>query len=985
MKKTIPISVMRLVLVFVLCQPLLSQSPVVLPHNVSGVESCRIDLCGKWEFNLAPGPEFWRDVTSQSGWKPIQVPGECQMQGYSIQLDVEYAYRKQIFIPKDFRNNRILVRFNGVYSYARVWINGQFIRDHHGGFTSWDCDITDHVQPGEDAVLVVGITDKQDEISYGSGYAHHPIGGILRRVELVALPEVHIQTFRVVTFLDSEYRNAKMRVEAGISQSTQAKVHLSLEDPEGNAVLLSSSTLTFSSSKKTRTIDIPVDAPQKWDAEHPNLHILTADLILAGRTVEIVQQSLGFREIKVEGNRVFVNGNEIKLRGACRHDIHPLLGRSTTPQQDRQDVLLAKEANFNFIRTSHYPPSPEFLDFCDQYGIYVEEETALCFVGTHRKKAYQPGDTQDDPAYTERYLSQLREMVTRDWNHPCVIIWSIGNENEYGANFQRQFDWVKSVDETRPVMFSYPGKVPEEKNYCSDILSMHYVSYKGNMNQHKIPIKDFAHPDLPVLHDEWAHVACYNISTLKRDPNMRNFWGESLRRMWDDCFESEGALGGAIWGMIDEVFFLPEKPCGYGPWGIVDVWRRKKPEFWHTKKAYSPIRVMQTLFAPVQPGEELMVPVYNRFDHTNLAEIRVSWAQKYEDQGWKEAFSDGPDIAPHEKGFLRAPLFMLNGKLIRLRFEAKDDRVIDEYHLTFSHSKPEKVETATIDISQSEFEETEKVLMLKTRDYSLVFDKTTGMISADRASDNRIIRGGPFLHISAPEPKKDTVEDLDWSQAINWKAEKVRFDKSEDGFTIHREGIINRRNVSVVLQIDRRGYLDIRFEMERPPSDCYEIGLVFMLDRRFVELEWDRKALWSVYPEEHIGRPHGTAQIFRGEKNEVVYRQEPLFPWSLDGKDFFLFPASGMPEVALPVTNDFCAMKEHIYSYQLTGATGETGVCVESDGTVAVRSQVQKDGFLNMYICFGWTYGDLDWGNLERKISSESNLRGKARIRFVKK
>jgi beta-galactosidase/beta-glucuronidase len=116
--------------------PLFSQTVIALPNEVPGVERCRIDLCGGWEFSLEPGQKFWKNSGSEGEWKPIQVPEECRMQGFPIEHDVEYAYRKQVYIPEDFLNKRILVRFNGVYSYTRVWVNGRFVRDHHGGFTA---------------------------------------------------------------------------------------------------------------------------------------------------------------------------------------------------------------------------------------------------------------------------------------------------------------------------------------------------------------------------------------------------------------------------------------------------------------------------------------------------------------------------------------------------------------------------------------------------------------------------------------------------------------------------------------------------------------------------------------------------------------------------------------------------------------------------------------------------------------------------------
>ena len=142
-------------------------------------------------------------------------------------------------------------------------------------------------------------------------------------------------------------------------------------------------------------------------------------------------------------------------------------------------MILFKRSNMNFVRTSHYPPTERFLEYCDRYGIYVESETAVCFVDTYRQKNYAPGKTQDSAGFTPRYLSQCREMVKSFRSHPSILFWSIGNESVYGTNFQQCWDWVKATDKTRPVIFSYPGSVGE-KEPVYDILSMHYqdaVSY----------------------------------------------------------------------------------------------------------------------------------------------------------------------------------------------------------------------------------------------------------------------------------------------------------------------------------------------------------------------------------------------------------------------------------------------------------------------------------------------------------------------------
>ncbi|MBQ0721831.1 MAG: beta-galactosidase, partial [Gammaproteobacteria bacterium] len=352
---------------------------------------------------------------------------------------------------------------------------------------------------------------------------------------------------------------------------------------------------------------------------------------------------------------------------------HPTLGRLTTPEYDLLDVQLAKECNMNFIRTSHYPPSETFLDYCDEYGIYVEDETAICFVGSHRTEAYRAtGASESDPEFTERYLSQLKEMVDNHRNHPSVVIWSIGNENKFGSNFVEEYKWMKTTDLTRPVIYSYPGQVPDSlKNY--DIISMHYPSWQGNLDQQGISTKGFKSAEMPMLFDEWAHVACYNNFEIKEDPNVRNFWGQSLDSMWTYTFEADGALGGAIWCMLDETFMLPKDldgynewwgildkniipatymgpTVGYGEWGIIDSWRRKKPEFWGTKKAYSPTKIYTKQINEFQPNSELKVPVHNRFDHTNFSELKIVWSY-----GEKSGELSNINLEPHKKGELVFP------------------------------------------------------------------------------------------------------------------------------------------------------------------------------------------------------------------------------------------------------------------------------------------------------------------------------------------
>ena len=700
-------------------------------QELAGVETPAVLLSGTWQFRYSP----------DSKWDKIQVPGEPAMQGYAIEHDKPFTYRKSFTVPADYAGKHTILRFDGVYSHARLFVNGTFVREHHGGFTRWDTDVTPFVRPGKKNEIRLEVTDRLDDISYASGYAHHPIGGILRDVTLFALPETCLYDFYAETHLDAAYEDAVLKIGYSSPVVGGAEVAYTLADPSGRRYPLAQSRFPLKEGGNMN--ELPVKNPLKWDAEHPNLYTLTVTLSKDGKEIGRFDRRIGFRDVKIEKDRM-----PVKLRGACRHDIHPTLGRTTTAELDSLDVILFKRSNMNFVRTSHYPPTERFLEYCDRYGIYVESETAVCFVDTYRQKNYAPGKTQDSAGFTPRYLSQCREMVKSFRSHPSILFWSIGNESVYGTNFQQCWDWVKATDKTRPVIFSYPGSVGE-KEPVYDILSMHYQDVNGNLNQWNRSTRGFQGEGIPALFDEWAHPACYTYATLQEDPNIREFWGHSIERMWSGLFDAPGGLGGAIWGYVDETFMLPEpkvgtafwkefartakpedyqgKCVGYGEWGIVDVWRREKPEFWATKKAYSPVRLMTTEVASFLSGQRLLLPLYNRFDHTDLDEIKIRYTYK-----GVEKELPAPSIAPHQKGLLVIPAEAWEeGELLSICFYTATGELLDaeqvslgsDYHVRLADSEASPVNGVLL------VEETAGMMTIKGDGFEIPFSKETGLIS----------------------------------------------------------------------------------------------------------------------------------------------------------------------------------------------------------------------------------------------------------------
>lgn len=179
-------------------------------NNLVGVSETFMSLDGGWKFRYAP----------KGQWYDIQVPGEAVMQGFAIEHDKPYVYKKEFSVPSDCYSNRMVLRFDGVYGKARLFVNGEFIREHRGGFTRWETDVTRQLRLGKKNTIEVEITDCIDDISYASGYAHHPIGGILRSVSLIIQPEKAFTDFYVETDLDSLYANALLKIGYSLADTT---------------------------------------------------------------------------------------------------------------------------------------------------------------------------------------------------------------------------------------------------------------------------------------------------------------------------------------------------------------------------------------------------------------------------------------------------------------------------------------------------------------------------------------------------------------------------------------------------------------------------------------------------------------------------------------------------------------------------------------------------------------------------------------------
>lgn len=940
----------------------------VAPDRVTGVKEHNLSLNGEWQLQLY----------ESSKPEAILVPGEIAMQGYAIEHDKPVVYYKEVLVPSSFKGLSTILRFDGVYSYSRLWVNDKYIGEHFGGFTRWEVDVTKYVKCGAKNRVKLEVTDRLDDISYASGYAHHPVGGILRDVSLYAIPKEHISNLAIETLLDAKFKDAILKMSYDAQPIGEGgELSLELRDPKGAVVNLQKSCFDL----KSEPIELPISNVVKWDAEHPNLYTLKVKVLKDGKESYSFTKDVGFRKIEIVEDQLLVNGSPVKLRGACRHDIHPTLGRTVTPYLDSLDVDIFKRSNMNFVRTSHYPPTERFMEYCDRAGLYVECETACCFVNTHRQKNYAPAASNNDTTFTHRYLGQLQEMVATFRSNPSVLFWSIGNESQYGLNFQLSYDWIKSADTLRPAISSYPGTVDKDKK-TYDILSMHYPGVAGNLGQYGISTNNFQHPNIPSIFDEWAHVPCYTYATLQDDPNIRSFWGISLDKMWSTLFEAKGGLGGAIWGYIDETFMVPQKmngekwwiefaktakpqdfqgDCiGYGEWGIVDVWRREKPEFWETKKAYSPLRILETSVLDYKQGMDIYLPIYNRFDHTTLDEVNM----RYTCSGVVRTAAL-PAIAPHEKGLLviEGEDWSVGSSLF-VEFLTDNGELIDGYVIPLGER-----ETPTVELSKDgeiALVESDTHYIVKGDSFEIPFSKESGLIENGSVNGEVLIEKGPFVnldlnvsHKTGPEVREKgpnyIVDDKDW--------QKSSFEISEvkDGYSVELKGEYIGIAVDMEIVIFSEGRMEFSYHTVGEPNGWLrESGLKFYLSPLSDKLSWERKGYWSYYPEDNFSGNWGSTPLYNSRK--VEYGEDSNQQWNDDDRNYYYFANRGAI-CDKPLINRAKGMKENSYIYSVSTANRNSIICYSPSASIACRMNKDVEDNLILYVNNRWDYPEIAWGD----------------------
>lgn len=893
----------------------------LLPKSTAGTYQPVLSLNGEWKFTPRPGKDFHKQSASEQ-WKTIMVPGQWSMQGYKVDSMAFAGYSKIFALPEDWNGHNIKLRFDGVHSEYHVFLNGTEVGYHLGGMTAYEIDITQQIKSGNNELaLLVRSESLADMLGSLTQYAAHQLGGITRKVTLFAVPKTHVSDLQITTSLDKHYENALLNVQTAITNGSGQildGIHLRLSIG-GLPVVIEKPLPRLNPGETWKgNLSDSVMAPELWNNESPRLYILNVELCHNDTVLETIEKKFGFREITIRGNELLVNGRPVKLRGVCRHEMHPLTGRVMTTELQRRDIELYRAANCNFIRTSHYPPCEEMLDICDELGMFVEVEAPVCWVGHHANENWINLNYQDQQYYP--YILQANmETIHFYRNHPSVLFWSMANESYWNKEFAQIQEYVSKADPTRPHTFhdqAYGGF--NNQGSTAPIANIHYPGPDG--------YKMAAQSDRPMTYGEYCHLNVYNRSELVTDPGIRSDWALALAPTWENMYHTKGVLGGSIWSGIDDIFQMPDgNAVGYGPWGPIDGWRRPKPEYWDMKKIYSPIKIHTR---ELTPSEQLTIEIENRYTFLNINDLKIFY--RYGNESGTVTASIPPTARGEININIKSPK---KANELYLSFTDPRGFIADEYLIPVGKQLQNKL-SAPAELP-TRIQTTKDRYIISGTGFKLQINRTSGQILSLKKDGQEKLIGGPWL-MALPltgggcYPNHNANTPVYNNLCSDWTATQTSVRKEKNNIIIRAEGKYKEFEGNHTLIINANGELQVEYDFKALQDiNPRQWGMVFDAPDNYNRTFWRRKSMWSVYPADHISRPTGSAPLFyKGLPDIQNPRTSPTWPWSMD------FNELGC--------NDFRATRRNIWYAGLTNTLGDN-ITVISNGEQHWRSWLDQN------------------------------------------
>ena len=583
-----------------------------------------VSLDGQWKFRWSRNPEerivdFYREDYDVTQWGKITVPGNWQTQGYGtpIYININYPFVKDrprvtSEPPKDWtayenRNpvgqyvtfvevtkemlsqKNLILHFGGVHSAMYLWVNGQKVGYSQNSMSPAEFDVTKYMRAGKNKVAVE--VYRWSDGSYLEDQDYWRLSGIFRPVQLWVRPLVHIADYQVTAVPNADYSNFTVNAKIAVCNTSKktAKnllVQLQMACPELYGVNVNPNHRNITNQRlpklpagDTITVELTYHydtPPRLWTAEKPWLYPFTLQLLgmKDSKNDEKFAYHFGVKKVEIAGEVFKINGKNVKLRGVNRHDHHPKTGRYVDDATYEEDIRLMKQANINFLRTSHYPDREYLYELCDRWGIYVMDEA------NHETHGYGYANKVmgEDLTFQKAHVDRAESLVKRDFNHPSIILWSLGNEGSVGPNIEAMYNKVRELDSTRPPFYD------SDRRY-SAVWDDSYL-YPDDLRREAQKVSD-----KPFMMREYSHA-------------MGNSCG-NLQEYWDVIYADSSIVGAAIWDWVDQGlqrdgYFAYGGDFGDRPNdgefcinGLIAPDRKPHPHYYEVQYVYQPLRFVR--------------------------------------------------------------------------------------------------------------------------------------------------------------------------------------------------------------------------------------------------------------------------------------------------------------------------------------------------------------------------------------------------------
>lgn len=587
-------------------------------------------LDGEWRFSFMSGESEkagWADpALDDRQWDKVTVPGCWDAQGYAEPKYVNPVkatgyYRREFKVPGRWLkgSGHVFLRFDGVLKGYEVWVNGKYAGKWESAFNSCQFDVTDYVVAGDNLLAVKVYTEyKGADFDSNDDWGQ---AGINRSVSVFPVSDVHVGDITITTTdvsADAAVLHYDIKLGRFSSGSKPCRLRLTVKDSGGRRVL--SKRVKTGPGGQLVSGEAVLSNPRLWSAETPDLYVFECR---SGRR-DKQRIRFGVREITVDGDVLKLNGKPVKLRGVNLHDTDPVNGKYISNELLTKDLLMMKQANINFIRCCHYPKAPEFYDLCDEMGFYVMDEVPFGFGDSHLY----------DESYQDILLTRADATVARDKNHPCIIVWSIGNENPLTPIAEETGRYVKEADPTRPICYPMVHDYFLSLNYdipdFVDIFAPHYPPVPTLLYYAQTAAR-------PVIATEYCHSLGQSL--------------EQQDELWEIMQASPNLAGGAIWewcdqGMPDrkesfpgeftpsEKLWLKDSTCismegNSGTDGILYADRTPLSNYYEARTNYAQARLITDTLRAGKGHNDLELTIENRYDFVNLEDdVVFEWRLK---------------------------------------------------------------------------------------------------------------------------------------------------------------------------------------------------------------------------------------------------------------------------------------------------------------------------------------------------------------------